>query len=243
MLETVQRVYHETEQVFNKTYAQRSKLSELAGLGVEDYQRLHTAPLMPINARVITKNFLQDISEYQSYFVKWGKKHPHLPRYGLALVNQDGSIKQDDPVNGSLYEWNERNPDNPVFESDCQVKTPIFYLPSLNSVRTMDINWCRSNILKWERGAEFLPHIDTFMPSPWIRLWGCSDADSIELTFYDKSGSIVPHCPIESGRIYIIDTFLVHTAKCVGDTCYQYFLSALPDAHKYLHERKIHPTS
>jgi hypothetical protein len=161
-----------------------------------------------------------------------------LPRYGLALVNQDGQIKKQDPINGSLYEWNVRFPDDPIIESDCTTVTEVMKMPSLLPLQILNGHWCRSNILKWYPGAEFKPHVDTVVPSPWIRLWGTSDPTCLEIRYNNGTDTLVKAQNVEAGRIYIIDTSMVHDAVCTDSRVYQFFLSVLPSSINTLKELK-----
>lgn len=221
----VAKIIQDTEAVFNASYAQQAKFMSLTSISSDEYYKLHTSPLVATTIKIDVDLFLKDIEQYQQDFYQWGTQHTHLPRYGLALVNQDGILKPQDPINGSLYEWNSKHPENPIFETDCCTLTPVMSLPSLQPIRVFDGVWTRSNILKWQRSAEFKPHIDTAMPSHWIRLWGCTHPSSIELHFYNDQGEQTVMQNLEAGRLYVIDTRLVHDAICTGDECYQFFLS------------------
>jgi hypothetical protein len=96
---------------------------------------------------------------------------------------------------------------------------------SLRPLETFKNYWFRSNILKWQAGAEFKPHIDTILPSPWLRLWGTTNAENLEIRYWDTDENQMRSVQnVESGRIYLIDTSCVHDAVGHGDS-YQFFLS------------------
>jgi hypothetical protein len=231
MIVDPEKIIADTLEVFNKSPAQKKKFSEITDyVSTEDYQELHKNFLTPTTIKIDCDLFKNEIEQYQNYFEQWGTQHTHLPRYGLALVNQDGVIKSQDPINGSLYEWNVRYPNNPIIESDCRKSTEVMMLESLKPLAVFDNHWCRSNIFKWHSQAEFKPHIDTVVPSPWIRLWGTTDPNSIEVRYADRTGQLVKVQNIEAGRIYIIDTSVVHDAVSYNDNAYQFFLSVLPSA-------------
>lgn len=215
------------EKIINDTIAvfknSKERLSNIRGLEKEKYRKLHYQPLVPLNIKIDPYQFHQEIIEYDYAFEQWGKDHTHLSRYGAALVNRTGTIHKDDPINGSLTEWNSKNPQIPIIETDCTVPTEILDLPSLSPLRILDGYWCRSNILKWNEGAKFLPHIDTILPAPWIRLWATTCSDNILVKFYIDNDIVTPN--IESGRVYLIDTSIVHEAECLYNTNYQLFLS------------------
>jgi hypothetical protein len=242
MIVDVEKIISDTKEVFSKSQVQRQKFSEITEyVSEKDYQELHTDFLTPTNIKIDCQLFVKEIEYYREHFEQWGTQHTHLPRYGLALVNQDGLIKNNDPINGSLYEWNVRFPNNPIIESDCRAATEVMQLTSLNNLKVFNGHWCRSNIFKWHTQAEFKPHIDTVIPSPWIRLWGTTDPDGVEIRYARKSGELIKVTNIEAGRIYIIDTSLVHDAVSRNDSVYQFFLSVLPSSINILKELSCRP--
>ena len=123
-----------------------------------------------------------------------------------------------------------------VTQSDCLTPTPVMQLESLEPLHMFKGHWCRSNILKWDQSADFKPHIDTIVPSPWIRLWGTTNPENIDIRYDNGQGELVKADNIEAGRIYIIDTSIVHTASSINGTVYQFFLSVMPSAINRLKE-------
>lgn len=234
MIIDAEKIIQDTIQVFQTSEIQRKKFAEITEyVSADDYARIHPRPLTPLNVKIDSKLFLTEIEKYSNYFVQWGGEHLELPRFGLALVNQDGVLdKPFDPINGSLYEWNNKNPNNPLIESDCRVPTEVMKLESLQSLSMFNSHWCRSNIFKWHTGAEFKPHIDAIVPSPWIRLWATTNPNDLDVRFYNpKTKTMQVFENIEAGRIYVIDTSLVHDAFSYRDNTYQLFLSVLPSAY------------
>ena len=195
----------------------------------EDYKRLHPFPLTATSLWIDPEEFKNEITDWEYVFEQWGKDHTHLPRYGAALVNQHGTLLKHDPVNGSLMAWNRDNPDNPLVETDCRIPTALMDMLSLQSLDIFKGHWCRSNILKWDCDAKFLPHIDTVVPSPWIRLWASMNPELI-IRFYNPMTGELESVNFEPGRVYVIDTSLVHDAYAVSDNIYQLFLSVNPSA-------------
>ena len=230
MIDTT-KIITSTLEVFKHT-----KYNLLPSIGEQDYKELHTSPLVPLDIKINVDDFTKEIRNFP--FQKWGKSHTHLSRYGLSLVNQTGLLIDEDPINGSLYEWNLNNPNFSILETDCLLPTKILDLDSLKPLRILDTHWCRSNILRWNKDAEFKPHIDTTIPSPWLRLWGTTDSTSFDLKFYNEYNEIIQIDIIEPGRIYLIDTSIVHDAICKNGTVYQFFLSVLPSAYKILSKLK-----
>jgi len=225
-----QQIISDTKKAFFTSDIQKEKYASIKDFVFEDaYRQLHTDYLVPLDIKIDVNLFVEEISLYKDYFEQWGNQHTHLPRKGLALVNQDGKLKLNDPINGSLYEWNVNHPNNPLIETDCTVPTKVMNLSSLKPVEILNGYWCRSNILWWDNGAEFKPHIDTMVPSPWIRLWAAT-SNSVKLRFA-KDNHLHEYGDIEPGRIYVIDTSVVHDARCVEDSAAQFFLSVLPKAY------------
>jgi hypothetical protein len=224
-----QAIIDETLEVFEKSGAANIYRSCKYLIEDEDYKQLHPSFLTPLDIKIDPEEFSKEILNHQDAFEQWGKDHTHLPRYGAALINQNGYIIKNDPINGSLMAWNRDHPDQPLIETDCQTPTTLLSLVSLKPLDTFKGHWCRSNILKWEKGAKFLPHIDTVVPSPWIRLWG-SMSNDVVLRFYNEETGFLEPVDFEVGRLYVIDTSLVHDATATGDNVYQLFLSVLPTA-------------
>jgi hypothetical protein len=229
----VQKIIDDTYSLIDKSSDIKSKLENLEKITPEKYKTLHRDFLTPISLKINCEKFKSEIKDYSIYFSQWGKHHTDLPRYGAALVNLDGVMyESNDPINGSLYEWNAHHPNSSIIESDCKIPTEIMSLRSLTNLKIFNGTWYRSNILKWHTGAKFVPHIDNIIPAPWIRLWG-STTSNISLRFW-KHDSMIKIENIEPGRIYIIDTALVHDAEALEDDTYQFFLCVSPDAFKIL---------
>ena len=216
-----------TVEVFEKSGALNRVLETV---DADAYRALHTAFLVPLDIKIDVDTFLKELQPYQNYFEKWGKDFD-LPRYGLALVNRSGVLHTPDVVNQSLMEWNKHNPDKPCLEIDFIDPTPALKVQSLKALRVFNGRWCRSNVFKLEKGAEFKPHIDTVVPSMWLRLWGTTNAEKTTVRLYDPVSKDMKRVEgIESGRIYLIDTSVVHDAYA-DDTVYQFFLSVKPSAY------------
>lgn len=226
----------DAQQIINETIAvfEKSGAVEIYKKAVlvkdEDYKRLHPFPLTPTMIKINSNLFNSEIKQFDEYFEKWGTDHQDLERYGLALVNQDGKLKANDPINGSLMAWNKNNPTMPLLETDCLNPTNVMSMISMHPLNIFEGHWCRSNIFKWHNGAFFFPHIDTIVPSMWIRLWATTSPDIVVRFHNPATGELEEFKDIELGRIYIIDTSIVHDARTTGDNVHQLFLSILPSA-------------
>lgn len=236
-----EKIISDTYTVFSKTTEQIEKFKNLPKINSTEYKKLHTQFLVPTDIVIDVEQFTNEITQYDNEFSQWGTLHTELPRYGLALVNLDGKLSKDsDPINGSLYQHNLHNPNNPLYETDCIRATEVYNLPSLKPLRVLDGYYTRSNIFKWLDTAKFLPHIDTFMPSPWLRLWGTTNSDTVTVNYYDPVTDTYKRCDnIENGRIYLTDTSLVHDAICTGGTNYQFFLSTNILAYNIINDHII----
>lgn len=235
MIVDAEKIIQDTKDIFFKSDTQKKNFLKIQEyLTEEKYKNIHKSFLTPLNLKIDKKTFLKEIKKYQTNFKQWGNEHTHLSRYGAALVNQDGLLKDKDPINGSLYEWNKNYPENPIIEIDCKVPTKIMQERSLEPLSIFNNHWCRSNVLLWNKSAEFKPHIDTLIPSPWIRLWATFDSELV-LEFHNGI-EMIKVDDLEEGRIYLIDTSIVHYARAVNDQTYQLFLSVLPSAYEIIKE-------
>lgn len=227
-----EEVIQQTIKVFQKSTA-FEKIKSYKVVPEKQFDYLHESFLTPTQLKISVNDFQKEIVEFNDYFEPWGIDSGDDRRQGLALVNQDGILKQNDPINGSLMEYNLKT-GIPLLEVDCQTKTTAFDIDSLKPLQQLDKTWYRSNILKWKEGAKFVPHIDSLKPAYWIRLWATDNPDNIILRYWNDN-NVHTEENIEPGRIYIIDTTLVHDAVATGDS-YQFFLSVAPDQIKNLKE-------
>jgi len=237
MIVDAEKIIQDTKDVFFRSDIQKKNFSKIKNFVNEnDYKRIHKEFLTPLKIDIDVDLFLNEIEQYSEYFEKWGNDYAELPRYGLALVNQNGKLQLNDPINGSLYEWNNKNPEAPIIEIDCRVPTEAMFLESLKPIRIFDGHWTRSNILKWHESAEFKPHIDTLIPSPWLRLWATSNKDVVLEYYNDNEHAMVSVNNIIAGKLYLIDTSKVHYARSNHKNLYQLFLSVDPTAYELLEE-------
>jgi hypothetical protein len=229
-----QHIIDETVAIFEKSGAVEFFRNNPNIVSRSDYESLHSSPLTATSIYINCNKFNNEIRNWESAFEQWGKEHTHLSRFGAALVNQTGELVKNDPVNGSLAAWNKDYPDKPLIETDCCSPTPIMNMESLKELQVFNGHWCRSNVLKWNTNAKFMPHIDTIVPSLWIRLWASMNPN-IVIRFYNPITGELESVDFEPGRIYIIDTSIVHDAYATSDNVYQLFLSVNSNSVKLLH--------
>ena len=220
-----QEILQETHDVFIKS-GFKDILDNSITISKTDYYKLHTNFLVPTSIKIDIDLFVNQIQQFK--FHQWGKNHTHLPRYGLALVNQTGELIDDDPINGSLMTWNKEYPNNPIIETDCVKPTPVMNITSLEPLKIFNNHWTRSNVLKWDNGAKFLPHIDTVVPSMWLRLW--MGTEGLVVRQYDEQTQELKSIDYEPGRVYLIDTSIIHDAYSIKNDVYQLFLSVFTSA-------------
>ena len=130
---------------------------------LEKYLELHTAPVVATDIVVDPTDF-DDLMQQNHYaFRSWGEKKKHMPRYGLPLVNDNGSMYNNpEPVCYPLDEWLEPLAEEDwVFDRDFTKRTPIFEHTVFDPLRLLDDYWCRSCILRWDGEAFFFLHSDT----------------------------------------------------------------------------------
>jgi len=234
------KIISDTIADFTSSVSQKKKFSEIKSfVDNKDYKALHKDFLTPTTIKIDVQQFINEIDRYSDKFEQWGNRHTSLPRYGLALVNQDGQLKAKDPINGSLHEWNILYPNDPLIETDFLMPTEVLNIDSLRPLRVFDGHWCRSNILKWHQGAHFKPHIDAILPCPWYRLWATTDVENFRIRYDNGFDELTSFKNLEAGRLYIIDTSLVHDAESFTSDVYQLFLSVLPPAGRILENRLL----
>lgn len=232
-------IIQDTINLINSNKSLVEKIASLPKISQEDFSRLVPEPLTPTNIVIDVEQFLEEFKPYESKMVHWGKKQMHMPRYGIAMYNQDGLITEDDPTNGSMFEHNRLNPDNPLVETDFNTPTELMDLPSLRPFEVLRGHQCRSNIVKWENTAGFVKHVDLIMPTPWLVLWGCTHSEKVDVKFYDLENNVVEHTPIESGRLYLVDSSYVHDAYCINEEVYQWFVVVKPSGYDVLMNCKL----
>lgn len=205
------------------------KVKQLPEISKDDYYRLHRDYLVPLDIKIDPDQFIKELAPYEQYMRPWGIPHKPMQRDGIALVNETGKLDIKDRSIGSLSAWTLAHPDDPLLDTDFRVPTEILNLPSLNALRVFDGLWTKSAVLKWGKDAEFVPHIDTLVPAYWYRLWAAMNPNDTLVEFHNN-GNTTTMINIEPGRLYLIDTSIVHYGKALADNVYQLFLSVDPSA-------------
>lgn len=200
-----------------------SSLVKLPKISYEDYIKLHTDYIVPLNLKIDLDLFNEEIKLYKDNFRRWGTRHTQYPRYGISLCNLTGKIDDEiDPCCYPLDEWAEINPLQVYWDTDFTKITPVFDLKSLSELHIFRPDLIRSNILLWNKTGHFKPHIDTIPEIiTHLRLWGVNvDSGGYKLKY---GNHIVKN--IEPGRLYLIDTTKTHEAEALVDNVYTFFIA------------------
>jgi len=191
-------------------------------------------------------SFYECMEKYKFAFRTWGKEKGHLPRYGLPLVNQNGSmLNNPEPICYPLDEWLRCHPDEQFLDRDVRVPTEVLNEDAFAVLQPIKKYMLRSAILRWDAESFFYPHTDTWLPSPILRLWGTTEPNNVKIQFdkerrrAESPNGVKGMNPqvvdfedfeIEAGRLYVIDTSIIHGAKSYYDDIgYQFFIAIHTD--------------
>lgn len=208
-------------------------------LEADDYWAIHKNFLTPTSIQIDLDQFNMCMDKYRDHFKPWGNNRPELNdiRRGLPLVNMHG--KYDDPNDisiGPLDQYNKSNPDVPYLENDFVTRTEILNDPAFSSLDRLTAYLCRSSILHWYKGANFLPHYDVLVPTVNLRLWGTNNPSNISLRYQSGDDMIEVADTVEAGRLYLIETSTIHDASCISNEVYQFFMALNIDSYETLKE-------
>ena len=221
----------------------------------QQYLDMHTAPLIPLDMCADIGLFHECMTLYQHAFRTWGVKHLENRRYGLPLVNANGELHNNpEPVCYPLDQWNANLEDEDrVRDHSFQVSTKVLSHPAFDFLEPLKDCILRSCILKWMDNSLFYPHTDTKLQGRILRLWGTDRPDKVKLRF-DRGGIrsnprevdsvdhdlAPPNCEVEAGRMYLIDTNIIHDAHSYANNTYQFFLSFDRDqSYKIIQKLKL----
>lgn len=208
----------------------------------KEYRELHTSLAMPTTIKIDVNSFRETMKTYDKFFKTWSNNRPEMMeiRKGLPLINLTGNYDDDDDLTiGPLDYYNKNNPTRRYNETDIITPTPVLDEACFEPMHILKPFLIRSSILKWEAGANFVPHRDLETPTPHFRLWGTDNPDVIKLRFENADGELVEIQNIEPGRLYIIDTAETHDALCVNDVGYQFFIAVNSFAYDLLKRIKL----
>lgn len=208
----------------------------------KEYRELHTSLMMPTSIKINVKLFRETMNKYSNFFKSWSNNRSDMIeiRKGLPLINLTGKYDEDEDLTiGPLDFYNKNNPNRRYNETDIITPTPILYEKCFDPLKVLHPYLIRSSILKWNNGANFLPHIDLQPPTPHFRLWGTDDPESIKLRFKNSNGEFEEMINVEPGMVYIIDTAEVHDALCINKTAYQFFIAVKAESYEILKKIKV----
>lgn len=205
-----------------------------------EYKQIHSKPLVPLNIKINVDEFKNEIMQFDDKFIGW---NPNFNGniFAVPYVNLTGNFEKKDPTIGSSFRWNRINPNNPIIDTDCRKHCETTNMKSLIPLQIFKDYYCRSSILRWKPGGEFESHVDTTIPSPWLRLWGTTD-EKIKIRFVVENKLKKINIEIEPGRIYLMDTSIVHDGKWESsnsEDVYQFFLSVVPECYDLIKQNII----
>ena len=96
----------------------------------------------------------------------------------------------------------------------------------------------RTCILWWEMEQGFVPHVDTAVPAPQIRLWGTNDPENYIFSFWDGE-KYVREENVERGRLYLCDTSIKHVATAQANNVYTFFFALHPNSYDLVKKHLI----
>lgn len=215
-------------------------------LPIDKYIEFHPTELQKTSMKFDVTAFHSVMKKYSLAFKTWGREKQFMKRYGLPLVNENGSLLNNpDPVCFPLDEWNRNNPNDRLLDRDFITPTEVLSDNVFDVIDPIKQYMLRSAILRWDEETFFWPHVDTWFPSPIVRLWGTTDPDNVKIQFdKDRRRCELPkNVPgmnpqvedftdfeIEAGRLYVIDTSIIHAARtCSDKTGYQFFIALHTD--------------
>lgn len=222
-------------------------------LNQEQYESFHLENLQPLDICIDVDLFEKQMEEYKYAFRRWGIKHTKYPRYGAPLVNLNGEMfNNPEPVCYPLDQWNGALPqEERIYDPMITTPTEMLSASCFDPLEPLKPFMYRSAILKWHKTGHFKPHTDTDIPSDIIRLWGTNDPANMLLQF-DKNRTrahpfdvpntefeLEPATQVEAGRLYIIDTHVIHDAHALGDNVFQFFIALSTDSIDVLKEHLL----
>lgn len=197
-------------------------------LEADKYWSIHKDFLIPTSLTINLNDFADCVDYYNKYFKPWGNNRKELNeiRKGLPLVNYHGKYDDENDISiGPLDQYNKTNPENPLLENDFVAPTDILNHHCFDPLNIIKEYMCRSSILYWKNGANFLPHYDVLVPTINLRLWGTNDPRSVSLRVQRDNEMVEFAHIVEPGRLYLIETSTIHDAACIGDEVYQFFIA------------------
>ena len=224
----------------------RDKWFSLPMVNEEDYARLHTGNLVPLDIVIDCDVFEQEIKSHLSDFTYWGLKRDmsRFPfRYGLGLTDITAELPDGhgyNPTTVPLDKWSYQYPDYPLIESDFTVVNDKFKsIKSLEHYMNEFYEYhYRTCVLWWEMEQGFVPHTDTGVPAPQIRLWGTNDPENYIFSFWDGE-KYVREENVERGRLYLCDTSIKHVATAQANNVYTFFFALHPNSYDLVKKHLI----
>ena len=231
-------------------------------LPLAEYENLHTEPLIALDMLIDCQEFAITMQKYELAFRRWGQDHIDKRRFGLPLINLNGQLSDNPDVSLMPLDVYNRDRKEQLWDNDFITATPALNESCFDVLDPIKPFLIRSCILKWYTDSLFYPHIDTWLHSPIIRLWGTNNPENMSLRFYSKhtrsavtkteSGQLIqPEISVEeaskdlvrvenveAGRLYLIDTAITHDAHAHSDKVYQFFIALNSNSYDTIRKLK-----
>ena len=195
----------------------------------DKYYELHTKNLIKTNIKIDLDLFCKEINDYTHLFEKWGIKHTDILRSTLSLTKTNVKVPKvkPNPANWPMDVWCIEYPDTPLLDTSFTEPNDVFMsMQSLKDLMIFKDHFARCNILKWDAGGKFFPHIDVKYPFHNLRLWGTNDPDNYHFCFWnEEKKEYIREENVEAGRIYIASTEKWHHAYSTADNNYTFFIA------------------
>lgn len=193
-------------------------------LDQSEYDALYTSNFVTLpNIKIDCDLFEKEIEPYKPLFRQWGEKHTEFNRKGISVVNLTGRLDDDiDPCCWPQDQYNQKFKTS-LYDNMYRVPTELINLKSFDVLNSLKPYMIRSAILWWQPGSHFKPHIDSTIPTPYIRVWGTNKPDKYNFTYLDGSNHFTKKW--DKGQIYLCNTIRQHYAEALDKDVYTFFFN------------------
>ena len=203
----------------------------------DEFYSMQTKNFLPLRDIVInTQELDEQLAPYKQYFRNWGVNHlEKMFRQGIPLVNGTGNL--DDEVDPTIWPLDQYNREHGTVLRDNHftTPTPILDLPCFDSLAPIKPYMLRSSVIWWKKGSFFFPHIDSVLPTGYIRLWGTNKPENYLFSYLEGSNH-TQQDGWDEGQIYLCDTVKQHYAEALADDVYTYFFCLDSSAYDVVKE-------
>lgn len=204
----------------------------------DTYLKQHYQPMVDLGVDIDLDLFNREVDHYKDNFQPWGINDDKRNRFGIDLTGPDTPIDVfPQPANWPLDIWTAHHPDKPFFDATLTTPTEHFYkFESLYPIYELfEGHIARTNVVWWNKGGEFHPHIDCIVNRAVnYRIWiSNTTGQGHPLLFANRENSngmknvsddLIP------GRMYLLDTSMYHNGYATQDNVFSMLMSVLPSA-------------